>query len=188
MAVTVQDPTVASWTPINMWAMLRALINNNCPLLTNNGIPTDGTTGTFAGQAGPGSLLIDFANGDLYINNGTLASPLWSPFSDSMPVALSANGAINPHLPKNYIITKTGSLAAMTLAAPTAGADDGTVISITSDTVFAHTITCPAAVFKTGGVAVTVFTFTGTTSGGGLNLLAYNGTWKVLSFTGGAFA
>ncbi|MBI3334384.1 hypothetical protein HYZ97_02770 [Candidatus Pacearchaeota archaeon] len=72
-----QDPTVASWTPINMWAMLRALINNNTPILTNNGAPINGIGGTFSGQAGPGALLIDFLNANLYINQGTLVSPIW---------------------------------------------------------------------------------------------------------------
>ena len=55
-------------------------------------------------------------------------------------------------------------------------------------TANAHTITCPAGVMKVGGAAVTAFTFTGTTSGGGITFFAYNGTWKVLASQGGAFA
>ena len=72
------DPGVGSWTPINMFAMLRALINNGCPFLTNAGAPTSGTSGTYAGQAGPGSVLIDFTNKNIYVNTNTLASPTWS--------------------------------------------------------------------------------------------------------------
>ncbi len=43
------------------------------------GAPTDGTSGTAAGQAGPGSLLIDTTNNVLYSNAGTKASPSWVP-------------------------------------------------------------------------------------------------------------
>lgn len=72
------DPGVSSWTPINMWAMLRALINNNVPVLTVAGAPTNGTSGSYAGQAGPGTLLIDYTNGILYVNTNTSASPTWT--------------------------------------------------------------------------------------------------------------
>jgi hypothetical protein len=81
MATTTQDPTVASWTPINLFAMIRALINNNCPILTIDGTAfpvTNGTAGTYAGQAGPGSQLVDFKNGVIYANTGTLLSPIWT--------------------------------------------------------------------------------------------------------------
>jgi hypothetical protein len=77
MSTVTQDPSVASWTPINMWAMLRALVNNNVPMLTGSGAPTNGTTGTFAGQAGPGASYTDYLNGAEYINVGTLLSPTW---------------------------------------------------------------------------------------------------------------
>ncbi len=75
------DPSVASWTPINMWAMLRALINNGCPIVTFAGAPVSGTSGTFAGQCGKGSILLDFTNGNFYQNAGTLASPTWNQFA-----------------------------------------------------------------------------------------------------------
>jgi hypothetical protein len=71
------DPGVDSFTPINMFAMLRALINNGCPLLTISGAPSNGTSGSYVGLAGPGAILIDYTNGTLYYNNGTAASPTW---------------------------------------------------------------------------------------------------------------
>jgi len=46
--------------------------------ITNAGAPTDGTSGTGAGVARPGSLLVDTTNKDLYINTNTAASPTWS--------------------------------------------------------------------------------------------------------------
>jgi hypothetical protein len=72
------DPTVAAFTPINIFAMIRDLVNHGCPLLSNAGAPTSGTSGTFVGQAGPGALLIDYTNSNLYINTNTLASPTWT--------------------------------------------------------------------------------------------------------------
>lgn len=40
--------------------------------------PTDGTSGTGVGIAGPGSLVTDYTNALMYINTGTKASPLWT--------------------------------------------------------------------------------------------------------------
>lgn len=74
---TTQDPGPQSFTPINMFAMLRALINNNVPILPINGTPTNGTSGSFVGQAGPGSILLDYTGGGMYRNIGTLLSPIW---------------------------------------------------------------------------------------------------------------
>lgn len=51
---------------------------NNVLLMRNAGAPTNGTSGTGAGNAGPGSLLIDTTNSKLYINTNTLASPTWT--------------------------------------------------------------------------------------------------------------
>jgi hypothetical protein len=46
-------------------------------LFSNAGAPSNGTSGTGAGIAGPGSLCVDTTNFNLYINAGTLASPTW---------------------------------------------------------------------------------------------------------------
>ena len=43
----------------------------------NAGVPDDGTSGTGAGIAGPGSLCSDITNSKLYINTNTKASPTW---------------------------------------------------------------------------------------------------------------
>lgn len=77
MPVTVQDPTPASFTPVNMFAMLRALINAGCPIMVNAGAPTNGTNGTFVGAAGFMSQLIDVTNGNIYLNTGTITNVNW---------------------------------------------------------------------------------------------------------------
>jgi len=46
-------------------------------LFHNAGVPSDGTSGTGAGWAGPGSLCLDRTNGELYTNQNTKASPTW---------------------------------------------------------------------------------------------------------------
>jgi hypothetical protein len=51
---------------------------NDARLLTNEGVPSNGTNGTGAGSAGKGSLISDVTNGKLYINTGTKASPTWT--------------------------------------------------------------------------------------------------------------
>jgi hypothetical protein len=47
-------------------------------IVVKAGAPVDGTSGTGAGYAGPGSLCIDKTNAKLYINTNTAASPLWT--------------------------------------------------------------------------------------------------------------
>lgn len=47
----------------------------------NAGAPVDGTSGTLAGIAEKGSLLIDTSTPDLYINANTKASPTWKKFT-----------------------------------------------------------------------------------------------------------
>jgi hypothetical protein len=45
--------------------------------LEGAGVPTDGSSGTGAGFAGPGSRYTDYTNANLYINGNTKASPTW---------------------------------------------------------------------------------------------------------------
>lgn len=185
------DPGVGSFTPINIFAMIRALVNNGCPLLSNVGAPTSGASGSFAGQAGPGALLIDYTNAVLYINIGTLASPIWVTLGEgSQPMSfstLSVNGAI-PVSSRSYAITKAGVLAD-TLAAPASSAagGDGVNITITSDTAFAHTITFTGSTLDSGGAAALTATFNAN-KGSTLSITSYNGRWKVLSANGVSFS
>ena len=113
MPTVTQEVSVAAWTPINMWAMLKALINNNCPVVTINGIQfpiTNGITGTFAGQAGKGSLLIDYANGIIYLNTGNLSSPFWLPLSSTGLQSVIANITASPTLTQAAATQLTASL------------------------------------------------------------------------------
>jgi len=98
---------------------------------------------------------------------------------------ISASGAINPRTSGQYVITKAG-VAAMTLAAPTSGTDDGIEIVITSSTLNAHTVTA-TGLLGTGAAATDVATFAAR-AGAGLTLVAYGGKWLVTSAVGITFS
>lgn len=46
-------------------------------LFQHAGVPVDGVSGTEANIAAKGALLVDITNANVYVNGGTLASPLW---------------------------------------------------------------------------------------------------------------
>lgn len=115
---------------------------------------------------------------------GNWEAPLTS-LQSSTPSTLSVNGAIPAHTGHTYVITKAGVLAD-TLAAPTAGTDDGIEITITSDTANAHTLTA-TGLLDTGTASVNLATFAAF-KGAGLTLMAFNGRWKVLSAVGITFS
>lgn len=112
---------------------------------------------------------------------GTPATPLGT----SIQNVYSSSGAISV-ASQTAVITKTGSLAAMTLAAPVAGApsaggQDGTRIRITTTTAFAHTVTATTLINDgVTGVPHTTITFAAF-AGASIELEAYNGLWQVVS-------
>jgi hypothetical protein len=95
----------------------------------------------------------------------------------------SANGAIG--IKEGVAFVTKGTAAALTLALPTAGlpaagGDDGKRLTVLSTTAAAHTVTTPAAGIN---AASTIATF-GAAIGNCLNVVAYNGSWRVLPGTG----
>lgn len=140
---------------------------------TINGI----ATGTGVAQA-PGSVATYVCSvaGNWDVDISSLTS--------GQPQAIAASGAVAPHAAGTYVITKAG-VAALTLAAPTATADDGNVIVITSNTAFAHTLTA-TGLLQTGSASVNLATFAAF-AGAGLTLMAYQGKWNVLASVGVTF-
>lgn len=63
--------------PTNLWAWLKALQSANAGFFTFAGTPVDGTSGTYVGKVGIGGVIVDTTNGILYVNVGTLASPVY---------------------------------------------------------------------------------------------------------------
>jgi len=93
------------------------------------------------------------------------------------PTLIAVDGAIAPRVPGFFIITK-GSAAALTLAAPTAGVDDGLEIEISSRTAFAHVITA-TGLLETGTASVNSVTYPTLGAGGTAWFTADNGKWIV---------
>lgn len=111
------------------------------------------------------------------INQGVFTPDAIQKLLGAALVAIGASGAIDPHTANRYMITKAG-VAALTLAAPTAGADDGLLIEINSATANAHTVTA-TGLYEDGAGHVNLATFPANI-GGYLNLMAYQGKWYVL--------
>lgn len=101
--------------------------------------------------------------------------------------SISANGAITLGNSDTVLITKTGTLAALTLAAPT-DAQFGRELTIVSTTAFAHTVTQTTPGFNNAGASADVATFA-TTLGSSFTVKAMKtsgGTnfWGVLNLNG----
>ncbi len=127
-------------------------------------------------------------NGFYYDTNGVLGFAVagvtvWQ--GTGAQAALTVDGAVAVRPSRKYVITKAGVLAA-TLAAPTAGTDDGVEISIISATANAHTLTA-TGLLQTGTANVNVATFAAQ-AGAGLTLRAYNGKWQVVAAVGITFS
>jgi hypothetical protein len=107
---------------------------------------------------------------------GTLGAQAVAALGGGPPVLLAASGAINPHVSANYFVTKS-TAAALTIGAPTAGADDGVQIAVYSTTAAAHTIT-GTGLLNDGNSSgyKNVITFNAHI-GASATLFAYNGAW-----------
>lgn len=93
-------------------------------------------------------------------------------------VAYPASGAITQ---KSGIVTLSAASAeAMTLAAPTSGADDGKTLRIVSLTAFAHTVVGAVGYSGTSNKTATF----GAVIGNMLNLVALGGVWYQRPSTG----
>lgn len=127
---------------------------------------------------------------DLGMKRDCSASGVWVPYNDfgdpqvGTVQALTTNGAV-PVASGIYVITKAGVLAD-TLAAPTAGIQDGMVIRISSTTANAHTLTA-TGLFQCGTASVNLATFAAS-AGAGLTLMAFNGKWVVMYSVGITFS
>jgi hypothetical protein len=133
-----------------------------------------------------GSTWTDTATGVYYVCvDATVGAAVWVAGSPQAWSPISASGAINPHAAAAYIITKPG-IAVLTLAAPTVGVDDDKVITISSSTLYAHTLTA-TGLLGTGTSAVNEATFAAY-RGAGLVLKAFGGYWNVISSVGISFS
>jgi len=112
-------------------------------------------------------------------------------FTSPTPLSsIAVNGALSVSSGNYILLTKAGVIA-LTLAAPTAGVQDGMVITITANNgAYADTLTATGLI-QTGGAGspYTTATFGVTTAfnGASLTLKSYNGYWYVVSSVNVAF-
>lgn len=87
-------------------------------LFTLNGIPLSGSTeGSFKGEAEPGALCQDTTNMSLYMNEGTKASPYWTPLSSVYGNGGGFNGGARMvSLQHSDVVAVTGSDSSVTLS------------------------------------------------------------------------
>lgn len=110
--------------------------------------------------------------------------------SPSPLTTIAANGALSVSSGNYALITKAGVIA-LTLAAPTAGVQDGMVIVIKANNgAFADTLTATALI-QTGGsgspYTTATFGVTSAFNGASLTLQSYGGFWFVVASTNVAF-
>ena len=137
----------------------------NLDLLTANGV-TAPLTGAVTGNV-----------------SGNLTGNVTGAINSPAPTVLSADGALAIPTIGNasFSITK-GSAAALTLVAPAAGTDDGKILTIVSETAYAHVVTCATDGFNNKGSSGTATW--ATAKGNYLVLMARNGHWWSVGLTG----
>lgn len=75
---------------LNFFQIFKNLVEQNVGFFTNSGAPTNGSSGSYVGFAGPGALLVDTTTGIWYFNTGSLTSVLWQ----QMGGAVVGNGGL----------------------------------------------------------------------------------------------
>lgn len=149
--------------------------------------PISGAAFVLMNESGKVGALVDPATGALTIPAAQSPTGAALPVGTQAQIDVPSSGAVAVQN-ATYNITKTGSLAALTLAQPTT-AQNGIRITFTSSTAFAHTVTCPSAIINRGvtGDPVTVGTLAAF-PGAGFTVQAVNGKWNVTSNMVSSFA
>lgn len=139
-------------------------IGNGVAFISGAGAPTNGTSGTGVGYAGPGSIYSDATNKALYLNTNTAASPTWSPLSVG---AGGAQAAAVSSTPANPTQTSSATYVMMGLAGSITPKFTGRVLLMASGNVTAtnaQTATAQLSV-GTGTAPVNGAAVTGTQGG-----------------------
>ena len=93
---------------------------------------------------------------------------------------ISGDGAIT--IKNGAVLLTKGSAAAITIAAPTSGVDDGAEVTITTSTAFAHVVTQGTVGFNAKGASGTATW--AAAKGNGITIVAIAGNWYVKSNIG----
>lgn len=143
----------------------------------NAGAPTSGASGTYAGEAKKGALLVDTTNGILYINTNTKASPTWStiPSTGQTAAEIYVSNTSGSDMTANQLVYLSGfdatnDMPTVTLADADAGSK-GAEYVLAQDiangaTGLAATSFETAANLNTNAATVGDFVYLSTTAGG----------------------
>lgn len=95
---------------------------------------------------------------------------------------VSADGAISiPTTDSAIAVITKGSALAGTLATPVAGTDDYKLLTIVSNTAFAHVVTAAANKIQDGTTTTKDTATFAAHPGASIVLMAYNGLWNLVS-------
>lgn len=136
-------------------------------MTSNAGAPTDGTSGTEAGRAGPGSVLFDTTNKAVYTNVNTQASPTWDRLAVNPGAVITltnvdldtTDNSIAAHVCENQSVTATGVattdnvLLTMTTNDLAVTFSIGSVVPTAADTLSFRVCNNSAAAADPGAVA-----------------------------------
>ena len=144
------------------------------------GVLTVGTGNVIISTAGTAAGSVVTNNGTQTLTNKTLTSPTLTGAKVTPNVeTITGNGAIT--IQSGTVLLTKGSAAAITLAAPSS--QDGTIITITSTTAFAHVVTVTGGMWDGTATTNTTATFPAV-QGGAITLIAFGTDWYVLNLQG----
>lgn len=104
-------------------------------------------------------------------------------YFNTVPQVITGDGAISFAAGDQFVFLTKGSAAAITIAAPTAGSplaggQDGVMVTIVSETAFAHVITCSTDGFNAKGSSGTLTA--SAAANNWVQLIARNGHWRII--------
>lgn len=144
------------------------------------GVLTVGTGNVIISTAGTAAGSVVTNNGTQTLTNKTLTSPTLTGAKVTPNVeTITGDGAIT--IQSGTVLLTKGSAAAITLAAPSS--QDGTIITITSTTAFAHVVTVTGGMWDGTATTNTTATFPAV-QGGAITLIAFGTDWYVLNLQG----
>lgn len=139
---------------LSHWGNTQNNIQNNVWDVTGSGAPVNGTSGTGAGQLGPGSSYTDIATGIVYYNTNTQASPTW--------VNGSTGGTLTTPTITNPTVT-TGTFSSPALTTPTVTSP--TITELVSSFVAAGSTQADGVAITSAGGQVALVTGANATKG-----------------------
>lgn len=135
----------------NIFYGLHAMGNVDVFMSSGSGAPTNGTSGTGFGVAGPGSVYIDYTNKVMYVNTGTKASPTWS--VNGTTNTYGAAGTVTQVTSRTTGVTLNAALGQITLVSA-AGSTTPATFTVTNSLVTASSV--PTVVQKSGTDTYTI--------------------------------